>query len=104
MTLKVIQKPVFGARVELGDPLFITISPNSRLSGMCVRLTRYRNTDPLVVHGGATEDSVSPWSLNSAWEPMHSVQYADVHRGVHCISNGLSKAIESKIGLKYIFV
>jgi len=58
------RKPDFGARVELGDPLFITISPNSRLSGLCVRLSRYRNTDPLVVHGGATEDSVSPWSLH----------------------------------------
>ena len=64
---------LFGARVELGDPLFITISPNSRLSGLCVRLSRYCNKDPLVVHGGAAEDSVSPWSLKCSWECMRSL-------------------------------
>ena len=37
---------LFGARVEFGDPLFVTISPSSRHSGTSIRLSRYRQSDP----------------------------------------------------------
>jgi hypothetical protein len=52
---------LFGARVMLGDPLFITISPNSRLSGLCVRLSRYRVTDPAILHSHRDSISIAPW-------------------------------------------
>ena len=37
---------LFGARVEFGEPLFITVSPSSRHSGMVLRLSRYRSCVP----------------------------------------------------------
>ena len=33
---------LFGARIELGDPLFLTISPSTRHSGFAIRASRYR--------------------------------------------------------------
>ena len=37
---------LFGARMEFGDPLFLTISPSSRHSGTSMRVSRYRQSDP----------------------------------------------------------
>ncbi|CAJ1359418.1 unnamed protein product, partial [Effrenium voratum] len=37
---------LFGARVELGEPLFVTISPTTRHNSLCIRFSRYRRTDP----------------------------------------------------------
>ena len=41
---------LFGARVEFGDPLFLTISPSTRHSGFAARVSRYRYLDPAVLH------------------------------------------------------
>ena len=37
---------LFGARVELGEPLFVTISPTTRHNALCLKLSRYRVADP----------------------------------------------------------
>ena len=42
---------LFGARVEMGEPLFITISPTTRHNTLCIKFSRYRAADP----GGAEE-------------------------------------------------
>ena len=44
----------FGARVVHGDCLFITISPNPQMSGLVLRLSRYRASNPYVQHGSTT--------------------------------------------------
>ena len=41
----------FGARVVYGDCIFVTISPNEQHSALTLRLTRYRQNDPSVLHG-----------------------------------------------------
>ena len=52
---------LFGARVEYGDPIFLTISPSSRRSGMCVRLSRYREIDPALEKAADDPCNRSPW-------------------------------------------
>ena len=42
----------FGARVVYGDCLFATVSPNEQHSALVLRLSRYRQNDPTVKHGG----------------------------------------------------
>ena len=42
----------FGARVMYGDCIFFTISPNPQMSALVLRLSRYRQSDPYVKHGG----------------------------------------------------
>ena len=37
---------LFGARVELGEPLFITVSPTMRHNGLVVKFMRYLHSDP----------------------------------------------------------
>jgi hypothetical protein len=37
---------LFGARVVYGEGLFMTISPNDKHSGLCLRLIRVRHSDP----------------------------------------------------------
>ena len=37
---------LFGARVELGEPIFMTLSPTTRHNALCLRLSRYRQHDP----------------------------------------------------------
>ena len=37
---------LFGLRVEHGEPLFVTISPNMRHSGLVLNMSRYRRGDP----------------------------------------------------------
>ena len=41
----------FGARVEYGDCLFLTVSPNEQHSALVLRLSRYSKKDPSIVHG-----------------------------------------------------
>ena len=41
----------FGARIEYGDCLFLTVSPNEQHSALVLRLSRYRRNDPAVRHG-----------------------------------------------------
>ena len=41
---------LFGARVVYGEPIFVTISPSSRHSGLVMRLSRVRANDPLLWH------------------------------------------------------
>ena len=43
-----IGNALFGARVCYGEPLFVTISPSSRHSGLVMRLSRVRAKDPLL--------------------------------------------------------
>ena len=50
---------LFGARVEYGEPLFLTISPSSRHSGLTVLASRYRRTDPAMVYD---KTSVPAWA------------------------------------------
>ena len=45
---RVIGQCLLGARIEFGPPLFITISPGARHSGLVMRLSRYRQEDPAV--------------------------------------------------------
>ena len=42
----------FGARVEYGDCLFATVSPNEQHSALVLRLSRYRQNDPHVKDEG----------------------------------------------------
>ena len=53
---------LFGARVEFGDPLFITISPSSRHSAMTIRLSRYRRSDPAMIYDSSPKTSVPAWA------------------------------------------
>ena len=39
---------LFGAGIQYGTPLVWTISPSSRHSGLCIRLSRYLKKDPYV--------------------------------------------------------
>ena len=41
----------FGARVVYGDCIFFTVSPNEKHSALTLRLSRFRQNDPYVVHG-----------------------------------------------------
>ena len=54
----------FGARVEYGDCLFLTVSPDKQHSALVLRLSRYRRNDPAVKHGekwkGRTARSENP--------------------------------------------
>ena len=43
---RVVGRALFGMRVEHGEPLFVTISPTLRHSGLTMRFTRYRREDP----------------------------------------------------------
>ena len=52
---------LFGARVEYGEPWFFTISPSVRHSGLCVRLSRFRLSDPLLGPSSQNAESMKPW-------------------------------------------
>ena len=52
---------LFGARIEFGDPLFITISPSSRHSGLCAKLSRYMEADPAIRCNLDDRTSYAPW-------------------------------------------
>ena len=43
---------LFSARVVYGTPVFITVTPSEKHSGLCARLFRYRRNDPGIAHAG----------------------------------------------------
>ena len=45
-TRRRIGRFLFGARVEMGEPLFVTISPTTRHNCLCIKFSRYRKADP----------------------------------------------------------
>ncbi len=49
---------VFSARVFYGLPVFMTVTPSERHSGLMIRLTRYRRSDPAVTCG---KPEFLPW-------------------------------------------
>ena len=57
-----ISHALFGARVEFGDPLFVTISPSSRHSATAIRLSRYRQSDPAMRSTLDDRSGLSIWS------------------------------------------
>ena len=61
-TRKRIGRYLFGARVELGEPLFVTVSPTTRHNGLYLRFVRYRAQDP------AAKDMASSWF---EWDKPH---------------------------------
>ena len=46
----------FGAALVYGQGIFITISPSERHGGLVIRLSRYREEDPLLKHSQAAEE------------------------------------------------
>ena len=53
---------LFGARVTYGDPLFLTISPSARHSGLVIRLSRYRDCDPAMLYADHCNRMTPPWN------------------------------------------
>ena len=49
----------FGAALVYGTGIFITISPSERHGGLAIRLSRYRESDPLLYQGHARKER--PW-------------------------------------------
>ena len=47
----------FGAAIVYGSGIFMTISPSERHSGLALRLSRYRRSDPLVKAGVASGEA-----------------------------------------------
>ena len=47
---------LFGARVQLGEPIFITVSPTTRRNAVCLKMSRYRANDPGAGHYCAKDD------------------------------------------------
>ena len=52
---------LFGAGIQYGTPLFWTISPSSRHSGLRVRLSRYLENDPYVTEPNSKGYAFRPW-------------------------------------------
>ena len=50
---------LFSSRVVYGCPVFMTVTPSERHSGLCVRLMRYREGDPGLKPDHGT--SFRPW-------------------------------------------
>ena len=53
---------LFGARVEFGDPFFVTISQSSRHSATAIRLSRFRQCDPAMGTSLNDRSGFSTWS------------------------------------------
>eukprot|EP00973_Karenia_brevis_P085298 11838158-Karenia_brevis.AAC.1 len=49
----------FGARVNYGDCLFFTISPNEQHSALVLRLSRFRQNDPFTRHADAQPQNIA---------------------------------------------
>ena len=67
----------FGARVEYGDCLFITISPNEQQSALVLRLSRFRENDPFVQHGSAERKKIA----RQDYPPLEEVSKANGKAG-----------------------
>merc|ERR1712185_111415 len=49
---------VFSSRVTYGLPVFVTLTPSERHSGLMIRLTRYRRNDPAIT---VASPEFAPW-------------------------------------------
>ena len=90
---------LFGARIEYGDPLFLTVSPSASHSGLCIRLSRYRYEDPAVRCNLDDKTNFRPWAgadKPSLWVnesedavimdfPEYEVRRAAVSRDPWCV-------------------
>ena len=47
---------VFSSRIVYGNPVFMTVTPSERHSGLAIRLYRGRSSDPAYRNGNAGED------------------------------------------------
>ena len=67
-TRRRIGQYLFGARVEYGDPLFITLTPTMRHNALYLKLSRYSAFDPCVQEGAAWHQKHAPrvWANNAA--------------------------------------
>jgi len=52
---------LFGAQITYGLPLFWTISPSARHSGLCIRLSRFLRADPFITETKAKGHAFKPW-------------------------------------------
>ena len=52
---------LFGAAIQYGTPLVWTISPSSRHSGLCIRLSRYLENDPYVTEQNSKGYAFRHW-------------------------------------------
>ena len=68
---RALGRALFGARVEFGEPLFLTISPTMRHSGLCIGFSRYRLSDPAVP---AAERLWSTASKPAVWAQTEDVK------------------------------
>ena len=69
---KQIGRYLFGARVELGEPLFVTVSPTTRHNGLCMRFSRYRARDP------AAQEMRGPWFARDKPPLWNKDELADI--------------------------
>ena len=69
---------LFGACVEYGPPLFWTISPSVRHSGLCLRLSRFRRNDPYVTLKESKGHIFQPWIGKEAPSLMQQKDEEDV--------------------------
>eukprot|EP00435_Cladocopium_sp_Y103_P052239 s3057_g16.t1 len=66
---------LFGARVELGEPLFITISPTTRHNAFCIKFSRYRRSDPGAgEHGGKNTPPLWEEATTECTLPSHALR------------------------------
>ena len=66
----------WGARVNFGDCLFFTISPNEKHSALVLKLSRYRRNDPCVQYGTTT----AHWKSLCGMPPPSITCYSVVHK------------------------
>ncbi|CAK9016870.1 ATP-dependent DNA helicase [Durusdinium trenchii] len=92
---------LFGARVHLGEPIFITVSPTTRHNAVCLKMSRYRANDPGAGHCCAKDDPKvwedttvtipvpdyetrrcsavrDPWCVNVAFQSMIGFVFAEL--------------------------
>ena len=55
-----IRHLIFSSRIFYGVPIFMTLTPSERHSGLAIRLDRGRSSDPAYRNGNARED-LRPW-------------------------------------------
>ena len=95
---------LFGAAIQYGTPLFWTISPSSRHSGLCIRLSRFLQNDPYVTEPNSKGYAFRPWigCLCSAgslfWKTPRSISLSGfdlVESGFVCVHRSGESALAS---------
>ena len=89
-----ISHVIFSSRVVYGLPIFMTVTPGERHSGLMIRLTRYRRSDP-AVNVGAPE--FMPWvgydkPLATAKGACHAFSRLATYVHVVCFTTKMSHA------------